>query len=269
MSKNGEIPHSVSPPSENGMTRRQFLQMISTLGLALAVPPGLTTWLADSDSNIHEAGVLYRALRAKPEPLVSIARAASNAEEIAAGVRRAVDLLGGIGSIVKPGDRVLIKPNIVRDYSGETGITTDIRLVREVVRLVLDAGGKPFIGEAVGSLSSLWYPGYTGELFKSRGYAELARELGIQLVDFDVDDVILTQVEGGRAYIKPFPLPQSALRADKIILLPKIKGHAEVVYTGALKLNFAYAPAYYRWVNHLGGIYQPVLELLLLCIQTW
>ncbi|MCL5292957.1 MAG: DUF362 domain-containing protein [Actinobacteria bacterium] len=254
----------VSQRSQEAMTRRQFLLGLSALGLVLVVPSGLSVLLTGDGPAApatSESGVLYRAMRPKPEPLVAIARGTNNAEGITAGVRRAVDLLGGIGSVVKPGDRVLIKPNIVRDYSGETGITTDIRLVREVVRLVLEAGGRPFIGEACGSLQSRWYPGFTGELFKSRGFTGLAREFGIKLVDFDIDNVILTRVEGGRAYSKPFPLPQSALRADKIIALPKIKGHAEVVYTGSLKLNFGYAPAMYRRVNHLGGIYQPVLDI--------
>ncbi len=248
--------------SREPMSRRQFLRVWGTLGLALAAPPGLITLLTHPGPTAPEADVLYRTLRSKPEPLVAIARSANTDEEIAAGVRRAVESLGGIGRVVKPGDRVLIKPNIVRNYSGETGITTDIRLVREVARLVLEGGGQPFIGEACGSLSNLWYPGYTGELFKSRGYTDLAQEFGIALVDFDLDDVIMTRVEGGRAYNKPFPLPQSALRADKIILLPKIKAHLEMIYTGAIKLNFAYAPSMYRRINHLGGIYQPVLDIV-------
>ncbi len=254
-------PAQESQPSQRGITRRQFLHDLGALGLALAVPPVTTAVLTGPAPVTSESGVVYRALRPKPDPLVAIARGANDADDIAAGVRRAVDLLGGIKSVVKPGERVLIKPNLVRDYSGETGITTDIRLVREVVRLVLEAGGRPFIGEACGSLDSKWFPGRTRELFKSRGFTELAQEFGIELVDFDLDAVILTRVEGGRAYSKPFPLPQSALRADKIISLPKIKGQAEVVYTGAVKLNFAYAPAMYRRVNHLGGIYQPVLDI--------
>jgi hypothetical protein len=52
-------------------------------------------------------------------------------------------------------------------------------LVREVVRLVLEAGGRPFIGEACGSLDSKWYPGRTGELFKSRQFQDRHTELAI------------------------------------------------------------------------------------------
>ncbi len=242
------------------MTRRQFFQHIPGW---MTLPAGLCAFTTGQESYAAAAPrVLFRALRQKPEALVAIARCTNDSESIRAAVCRAIEQVGGIRTVIKAGDRVLIKPNIVRDYSGETGITTDIRLVREVVRLVLEAGGRPFVGEACGSLQRQWYPGLTGELFRTRGFTDLAKEFGIPLVDFDRDDVILTQVEGARAYSKPFPLPQSALRADKIILLPKVKGHAEVVYTGALKLNFAYAPGLYRRVNHLGGIYQPVLDIM-------
>ncbi len=252
------------PAREDGralVRRRQFLRGLGALGLLAAVPAGVQSRQPGFELAPPEDGVLYRSRRARRAPQVALARATNDAESIGAGVRRAVDLLGGMASIVQPGERVLIKPNLVRDYPGETGITTDVRLVREVVRLVLAAGGRPFIGEACGSLSSRWYPGYTGELFQHLGFADLAVELGLDLVDFDLDDVILTSVEGGRGYSRPFPLPESALRADKIILLPKIKGHSEVVYTGALKLNMGFAPGMYRRVNHLGGIYEPVLDV--------
>lgn len=158
MSTHNDRPQPGSQPLRQGITRRQFLRDWGALGLALAVPPVATAPLIGPAPVTSESRVLYRALRPKPDPLVAIARGANDAEGIAVGVRRAVDLLGGIKSVVKPGERVLIKPNLVRDYSGETGITTDIRLVREVVRLVLEAGGRPFVGEACGSLDNRWHP---------------------------------------------------------------------------------------------------------------
>lgn len=41
-----------------------------------------------------------------------------------AAVRKAVDLTGGISCFVKPGDRVLIKPNLLSAQAPEKRVTT-------------------------------------------------------------------------------------------------------------------------------------------------
>ena len=62
-------------------------------------------------------------------------------------VRRAVDHLGGMGDIVKKGDRVLLKPNLAYPYPPPA--TTDPRVVEAVARLCLEAGAaEVFIGDS-------------------------------------------------------------------------------------------------------------------------
>ena len=51
-------------------------------------------------------------------------------EAVESSVRRAVDLLGGISAFVRPGDQVLLKPNLLAARSPEKRITTDPALVR-------------------------------------------------------------------------------------------------------------------------------------------
>ena len=63
-------------------------------------------------------------------------------------VRRVVDLLGGMEAFVKPGQRVLLKPNLLSAHVPEDRVTTDPTVVRAVARMVLDVGGTPFIGDS-------------------------------------------------------------------------------------------------------------------------
>ncbi|MCK9277208.1 MAG: Thylakoid associated protein, partial [Methanoculleus sp.] len=45
-------------------------------------------------------------------------------DEIDTAVRRAVDLLGGTGRFVSPGQRILLKPNLLQGQEPERCVTT-------------------------------------------------------------------------------------------------------------------------------------------------
>ena len=60
---------------------------------------------------------------------------------IDAAVRRAVGLLGGMEKFIRPGARVLIKPNMLAAKSPDKAVTTHPEVVRAAVRLVVEAGG--------------------------------------------------------------------------------------------------------------------------------
>ena len=82
---------------------------------------------------------------------VSIVRCTEyDGTKVLAAVRRAVDLLGGIGTVVRPGDRVLIKPNLLKSSPPEAAVTTHPEIVRAVIRLVREAGGRPTVGDSPG-----------------------------------------------------------------------------------------------------------------------
>jgi uncharacterized protein (DUF362 family) len=65
--------------------------------------------------------------------------------DIAATVRAAVNALGGMGHFVKNGDVVLLKPNMSFANPPEWGSTTHPEVIREVVRLCVEAGAKRVI----------------------------------------------------------------------------------------------------------------------------
>src|SRR5208283_3485780 len=110
---------------------------------------------------------------------VSIVRCADYARgSIMTAVRQAVDLLGGMQAFIKPGERVLLKPNLLKANRPEEAVTTHPEVVRAVIRLVREAGGEPMVGDS---------PGF-GDLRKvceKAGIMDVIREESSMLVDFD------------------------------------------------------------------------------------
>lgn len=142
-------------------------------------------------------------------------------------VQDTVDHLGGIRQFVSQGDTVLIKPNLIKGCPPEQALTTHPAVVESVVCQVLHAGGKPFIGDspAFGELSSV--AGITG-------MEDICRRHNIPLVHFNNPVRVSIQNE----WIKSISIDRSALEADKIINIPKLKTHCQVGMSGAVKNLF-------------------------------
>jgi uncharacterized protein (DUF362 family) len=55
---------------------------------------------------------------------------------IMSSVRRAVDLVGGIHAFVNSGERILLKPNLLKARPPDAAVTTHPEIVRAVIRLL-------------------------------------------------------------------------------------------------------------------------------------
>src|SRR5690606_24020424 len=65
-----------------------------------------------------------------------------DAEQIHNMLAKAVDGIGGIRHYIKPGDRVLVKPNVAFDRSPNLGATSNPTMLRELIRLCYEAGAE-------------------------------------------------------------------------------------------------------------------------------
>ncbi|MBI5193436.1 MAG: DUF362 domain-containing protein [Nitrospirae bacterium] len=142
-------------------------------------------------------------------------------------VHDVIDHLGGIRQFISSGDTVLIKPNLIKGCPPEQALTTHPAVVEAVACQVLNAGGKPFIGDspAFGELSSV--AGITG-------MEDICRRHNIPLVPFNKPVRVAIRNE----WIKSISIDRSALEADKIINIPKLKTHCQVGMSGAIKNLF-------------------------------
>ncbi len=160
-----------------------------------------------------------------PKSVVSIVKG-TDAEKMA---EEAIDLIGGIESVVKPGNVVLIKPNCHGPHPQEDHITTDQRLVATVAKLCKKAGAKEvLIGEA---------PSMGGAMlsFEISGIMDAVEKSGAaRLVDLENDEYVSMKVPNGKI-LKAIDRPKTLATCDVLISMPVIKTHHGTKMTGSLK----------------------------------
>jgi uncharacterized protein (DUF362 family) len=167
-------------------------------------------------------------------------------ERVLALVREALDHLGGMGRFVRPGQTVLIKPNLTVFYSAEEGCTTDPLVVGALIRLAREAGAaRVQVGESSGGFfSSL-------DCMRITGVAAIAEREGAELIDLGSDEVPnrIVAVPGGEV-LQEVPLPVPLLDADVVIDAPKAKSHHLEPISGALKNWVGAVNQEWRHGNH-------------------
>ena len=163
---------------------------------------------------------------------VSIVRCDGYENEIVYGrVKQAVDLVGGIGAFVSRNDRVLIKPNLLVAKTPDRAALTHPAVLEAAIRLVLEAGAKPLVGDspALGSARACAEKGGLTPVLKKYGVPLLACEKPATIKNPD-------------GAFKTFEVAKDALDIDKIINLPKLKTHGQMVMTMAVKNTFGLVP---------------------------
>jgi len=148
----------------------------------------------------------------------------------------------GWEELVRPGARVVLKPNLCMSVEAKVlGANTHAEITEAVCRVLLRRTRNVVIGEADHLRQK------AERAFEASGYVEMARQLGVPLVNFS--DMRWTQVEcpplGG-----PVGLPAALLDADVFITLPVLKTHALTYFTGALKNQWGCMPQYDRILMH-------------------
>ncbi|CAK7020544.1 MAG: hypothetical protein DELT_02404 [Desulfovibrio sp.] len=152
-------------------------------------------------------------------------KAASYGQESAKAVRR---LLEWIDVPISPGDKVLVKPNLLR---ADVLTCTNAAVIAETCAFLLDKGCKVTIGDSPGF-------GTAKGVGKAIGLdAALLDRLGKGASDVPIitlDSPVSKPLSlGGRVGLSRY-----ALEADHIMNLPKLKAHAQMRVTASVKNLF-------------------------------
>ncbi len=159
-------------------------------------------------------------------------------------VRSAVDMLGGMRSFVKPGWRVVLKPNILRAASPDSAIITHPAIVRAVAILVREAGATPVLAE---SPAGPFNKAVLRLAYTRGGYDKVAEEVGMEL-NYDVSTLQVSHPQGH--LLKRIDILKAVAEADAVIALPKLKTHNLTRITGATKILFGVVPGVTKFGYH-------------------
>lgn len=165
------------------------------------------------------------------QPAVSLIRAQSyEQQQLRASLEMLLAPLGGMVAFVKRGDRVLLKPNLLTAARPGKECTTRAELVYCVAQMVIEVGGKPFLGDspAFGSARGVAL---------ANGYLPVIEALNLPIVEFH-----------GKRYqtvnkdLNHLLLCKEAMEADVVINLPKVKSHCQLTLTLGVKNLFGCVP---------------------------
>lgn len=166
---------------------------------------------------------------------VALIRLASyeDREEIADALAAALAPFGGMSAFVKPGDRVLLKANLLAPARPEEAVTTHPEIVRAAIRACKAAGASRVrVGDGPGV-------GTTAECMRACGVLAICQEEGAEMAVFE--ETALYD-EPANTIFKRIELTRELKETDVLITLPKLKTHVLMGYTGALKNQFGLIP---------------------------
>jgi uncharacterized protein (DUF362 family)/NAD-dependent dihydropyrimidine dehydrogenase PreA subunit len=164
-------------------------------------------------------------------------------EQVRRAVLSVLEPLGGIGAFVRPGQRVLLKPNLLMPVRPERAITTHPAVVEAVVELVQSAGGEVVIFDSGPVPAGL----VVRRAYRDTGLLEVAGRTGAALHC----DIAAIQVPAPESVLlKRLDLVRISQEVDVVISLPKLKTHNLTTITGAVKNLFGLVPGMTKTAYH-------------------
>jgi len=172
---------------------------------------------------------------------------------VQAGIRKAIDLLGGITAFIKPGSKVLVKPNLLISKSPDYAITTHPEVVRAVIRILKEINCQVVVGDG----PSAWaqYIENVDEVYEVTGIKKVCLDENVELVHFEK-----------RRMRGAFPLTAQLDECDHFISLPKFKTHELTLITGAIKNLFGLVSGTYKIELHKNYFNPPEFAKILVDI---
>ena len=198
------------------MNRREFLKSSALTAVAVAAMsklPGAALSAAEAPA-------------AGPLPDLVAVRNGTPAEMF----RKGIEALGGMKAFVKPGQKVVVKPNIGWDKKPEEAANTNPELVAEIVRQALAAGASEVT--VFDHTCNEWQSCY-----KNSGIAAAVTEAGGKVLPANLKEHY-SRVERPEAVkMKNALIHNAILEADVFINVPVLKHHGGAKMSCAMK-NF-------------------------------
>ena len=189
-------------------------------------------------------------------------------DKIAYAVEKAIDLLGGIETVARGRDRIMLKPNLVAE---SPTYTTKPTVVRALAGMMQRAGKEVTIGEGSAAADGFNFKDEITYRTKRRdildpmqqyvfdqlGYTDLARSMKIPLINLHSGDLVEVPLKNGFIFDR-ISLHRSLTETDMLCSVPMMKTHVlATVSLGMKNLIGLYPGTIYHsvrsWVHEQGA----------------
>ena len=170
-------------------------------------------------------------------------------------VKKSIDLVGGLRSVVKKGDLVALKPNVVTGRVSKPGVLTDKRIIEAMIMLCQEAGADEVrIVEGSGYFTS------TDVALEKSGVKAVAEALGARVFDVDKDELVELKVPE-HLIIDKISVSKAFMEADVRINLPVMKTHDQLLVTLGVKNLKGVIPKPWKRNFHKIGVVKAIVDL--------
>ena len=150
------------------------------------------------------------------------------------------------------GKTIFLKPNWVNASPSETGVTTDIRVVRFLARSLKNMGAKRIIA-GDGSIDN------TSDVFQKLGVLELEKE-GIEIVNLDECETLPIKTPFHFVF-ETVRVPKCVMESDIVVSIPKIKTHETTLVTLSIKNFYGFLSKSQKRAGHISDIHLAILDI--------
>lgn len=187
-------------------------------------------------------------------PLIGIATGA----DFDAVTRKAVENAGGLKDIIKKGDTVILKTNMITAGTPEMAIVTDYRVVQTVADMAHEYGAE----RVIVADGSPWGRVLQNKVTK---YQDIQ---GVEIMDFNDlknDECYKLKPLNPQVPSQDYYIPKAYMDADVVINMAKLKTHYEGIVTLSLKNSFGIPPVNSIGVGknylHMNGLPKSIVDL--------
>jgi uncharacterized protein (DUF362 family) len=195
------------------MKRRDFLKTSVVAGAALSLNfDGLQAALSSNTMAVEATPELVAVMGGEPQAMLG----------------KALETLGGLGSYVKKGQKVVIKPNIGWDRTPDLAGNTNPELIKALVKGCLDAGASKVT--VFDNTCDNWQ-----KCYQSSGIAEAVKAAGGLIVPGNDEKYYKEVALPKGVKLKSAKIHEALLEADVWFNVPILKNHGGAKLSCAMK----------------------------------
>jgi len=174
--------------------------------------------------------------------------------DLKATILEVVNELGGFGQFLKPGEKVLVKPNF--NTADPPPASSDPEFLAAFVDLLHENGAAAVtIGE-----SSTFYDITNYDLQKTGALALADSRPWLKVTAFDDGKWVKRTVEGGK-FLKTVHVPAALEEHDRLFFVCCLKTHCYARFTGSIKLAVGLMKPQERLALHMRNLQPKIAEL--------